>query len=67
MLWKKKEIYWIRIVQMNNLKGLLGTRRMDKVPNKRIREFCGVTKRIDERIDEGSLRWFVHVKRMEGG
>ena len=38
---------------------------MDKVPNARTREFCGVTKRVDERIDEGVLRWFDHVNRME--
>ena len=27
-----------RVVQMDNLRGLLGIRRMDKVPNARIRE-----------------------------
>ena len=26
---------------------------------------CGVMKGIDERIDEGVLRWFGHVERME--
>ena len=31
----------------------------------RIRELCGVTKGVDERIDEGVLRWFGHVERME--
>ena len=41
---------------MDNLKGLLGIRRMDRVPNERIRELCGVTNGVDERIDEGVLR-----------
>ena len=50
---------------MDNLRGLLGIRRMDRVPNARIRELCGVTKRVDERIDEGILRWFGHVEGME--
>ena len=35
------------------------------VPNARIRELCGVTKGVDERINEGVLRWFGHVERME--
>ena len=48
-----------------NLKGLLGIRRMDGVLNGKIREFCGVTKGLEERINEGVLWWFSHVKRME--
>ena len=38
---------------------------MDKVPNARIRDLCGVTKGVDENIDEGVFRWFGHVERME--
>ena len=55
----------IRAVQMDNLRGLLGIRRMNKVPNAQIRDLCGVTRGVEERIDEGVLRWFCHVKRME--
>ena len=40
MLWMEKERS--RAVQMNNLRGLLGIRRKDRVPNARIRELCGV-------------------------
>ena len=47
----------IRAVQMNNLRVLLGIRRMDRVPNEWIRELCGMTKGVDERIDEDVLRW----------
>ena len=50
---------------MDNLRGLLGIRRMDRAPNAWIRQLCGVKKGLDERIDEGVLRWFDHVKRME--
>ena len=56
MLWKKNERSRIRVVQMENLRGLLGVRRMAKVLNARIRELCGVTNGVDERIDEGVLR-----------
>ena len=61
-------IWWedrstIRAVHMDNFRGMLGIRRMDKVPNTRIRQFCGVTKGGDEKIDEGVLRWFGCVQR----
>ena len=46
---------------MNNLKGLLSIRPMDSIPNARIRELCGVKKGLDEKIDEGVLRWFGHM------
>ena len=38
---------------------------MDRVPNARIRELCGVRKFLDKMIDEGVLRWFGYVERME--
>ena len=38
---------------------------MDGVPNERIRELFGVTKGVDERIDEGTLWRFSNVERME--
>ena len=56
MLWQEKERSRIRVVQMDNLRGLLGIRRMDRVPNSRIRELCGVKK---------GLQWFGHVERMD--
>ena len=49
---------------MDDLRGLLGIMRMDKVPNAWIRQLCGVTKSVDEKI-EGVLRWFGHVERVE--
>ena len=61
MLWKEKERSRVRDIQMDNL----GIRRMNRILNAWIREICGVRKGLDERIDEGILRWFSHVKRME--
>ena len=55
MLWKEKKRSRIKGVHMDNLRGLIGIMRMDRVPNPRIRELCGVTKRVDERNDEGVL------------
>ena len=37
-LWKEERRYRIRAVQMDNLGGLIVIRRMDRVPNVRIRE-----------------------------
>ena len=50
---------------MDNLRGLLSIRRIQKVLNARIREFCEMTKGVDKRTDEGVSRWFCHVERME--
>src|SRR5678816_785926 len=36
----------------------------DRVRNERIREWCGVKKGVNERINESMLRWFCHVERM---
>ena len=38
LIWSKKERSRIRSVQMDNLRGLLGIRRMNRVPSARIRE-----------------------------
>ena len=40
MIWKKKETSMIRALQMENLRGLLSIRRMEKVSNVQIRELC---------------------------
>ena len=50
---------------MDDLRDLLCIRRMDKVSNAWIRQLCGVTKGVDEKIDESIFRWFGHVERME--
>ena len=52
---------------MDNFRGLLGIRRMDRLPNAQIRELYGVKKGLNERIDEGVLRWLAHVERIESG
>ena len=62
MIWKEKVRSRMSTVKMDNLRGLLGIRRMDKVPNPWIKELCRVMKGVDKRIDEGVLRWLSHVK-----
>ena len=65
IIWKQKERSMVRIIQIDNLRGLQGIRKMDKVSNARIREFWGVTKGVHKWIGEGVLRWFGHVEKME--
>ena len=42
MLWREKERSRVRAVQIDNLRRLLGIRKMDRVPNARVRELWGV-------------------------
>ena len=46
---------------MENLRDSIGIRRIDKGPNARIRELCGVTRGLMKSL----LRCFSHVERME--
>ena len=56
MIWREKERFRIRAVQMDNLRSFLGIRRMDRVLNGQIRELCSIVmKGVDKRIDDGSL------------
>ena len=55
IIWKEKERSRIKVVQMYNLRCLVGIRRVDKIPNARIRQLCGVTKVVDERIDGSAI------------
>ena len=60
MLWKEKARSRIWAVRMDKLRGLLDIRSMDspKCTDKRV-------VLSDERIDEGVLQWFGHVKRVK--
>ena len=51
-------------METDNFRVLLYIRRMDRVPNALIREFCRVTKGVDERIYASILLWFVILKEL---
>ena len=46
---------------VDNLRGLLGIARKDRLPNARVKELYGVVKGVDERV----LLWFSHIERMK--
>ena len=52
MVCREKERSITRTVNMDNLRGLMGLKRMDRGPNVRKSELCGVTKGVGEKIDE---------------
>ena len=54
---EEKERSKIKAVQMDNLRGLLGIRRMDGALNVLIREVCGVTKRLMKVFPYGLVMW----------
>ena len=46
MLWREERSR-VRALQKDNLRGLLGIRKLDRVPNALIRELCRVKKGLD--------------------
>ena len=54
----------VRAVQIDNLRALQGIRITNKVQSTWVREFCGVKKAVDGKIDDGVLQCFNHVERM---
>ena len=40
----------VTVMQRDNLRGLLGIRIMDRVPNARLKESCGVKMWVDETV-----------------
>ena len=53
----EEEISGSGIWKTDNLRGLLGIRRIGRVVNPRIRDLCRVTRRVDESV----LRWFGYI------
>ena len=51
MILRERERSRIRVEEMDNLRGLLCISRMNKIPNARIRDLCGVAKGVNEMID----------------
>ena len=64
MIRKEKDRSTIKVLQMDNIRGLIGIKGMDKVLNTWIRVLYGVSKGIEERVD-GVLWWSSHLERTE--
>ena len=53
MICRERKRFMIRGMQMDNLRGLFGIRRMNRVSNIRIRDLCRVVKGLLKRIFVG--------------
>ncbi len=51
-----------RVVKMRMLRWMSGHTKLDKIRNESIREKVGVVP-IEDKLREGRLRWFSHIKR----
>ena len=60
MIWKQKERSRIRALQIDNLRGLLGIRRRDKILNAWISELCGMMKKVENRIED--VLWWLQKR-----
>ena len=49
MIWREKERFRVKVVQTDNLRVLLGIRKIDRVPNIWIRQLCGMKKEMDKK------------------
>ena len=65
MIWREKKGLGFGLYRWTTSEVSWVSMRMDKVPNARVRQLCGVTNGVDEKIDEDVLRWFGHLERME--
>ncbi|XP_021991266.1 uncharacterized protein LOC110888028 [Helianthus annuus] len=61
---KKSQACKMEVAEMRMLRWMRGHTRLDRVRNEVFRERLGVS-RISDKIKEGRLRWFGHVKRMQ--
>ena len=62
---KVRERKRMEVVEMNCLRNICGLKRTDRVPNVEIRRRLGKSVSVSQIIDQGVLRWFGHVERME--
>jgi len=60
--WSRKRI---EVLEMKCLRTITGVRWFDRVRNTRVREMCGNRRSLLERADQGVLKWFGHIERME--
>src|ERR1700755_231052 len=55
----------LEVFEMKGLRAICGLRKVDRIRNERIREMCRWKRGIVGRAEEGVLRWFGHMCRMD--
>ena len=57
----------MEVLEMDGLRSACNLRRIDRVRNERIKQLCNWEKGVVLRMEQGVLRWFGHVIRMNDG
>ena len=55
----------LEAMEMTGLRAIAKVRRLDRISNRRVRERCGKSKSTLRRVEDGMLRWFGHIVRMD--
>ena len=55
----------LEVFKMRSLRNMCGVTLRDRVRNVRIREWCGWVREIISRYEQGILKWYGHVLRMD--
>ena len=55
----------LNVMEMRCLRSMCGVTRMDRMRNEEVRRRTGVGRELAVRAEQGVLRWFGHVERME--
>lgn len=61
---KERERLKIKLIQIDNVRVMIGVRKTDQMRNERLREFVGVHKGVDEICNERKTRWYGNKKIM---
>ena len=57
----------LEAVEMAGLRAIAGVNRMDRLSNARVREMCNKKRSTLRKGEDGQLRWFGHLMRMNEG
>ena len=55
----------VNVLEMKCLRNMVGVSRMDRVRNEEVRRRAGIERELASRADQGVLRWFGHMEKMD--
>ena len=55
----------VNVLEMKCLRNMVGVSRMDRVTNEEVRRRAGIERELASRADQGVLRWFGHMEKMD--
>ena len=64
---KAKDKNRLDVREMKCLRTMSGVTKWDRIPNDEIRGRTGVESKLSYRAEQGGLRWYGHMERMDDG